>query len=351
MKREKDLLDRLEQDRVLTKTEFTELIAANCEELRDYAGHRARRIADAKYGKDIYIRGLIEFTNYCRNDCYYCGIRRSNAKADRYRLSIEEILACCREGDRLGFRTFVLQGGEDPWYTDERIVDLITQIRREYPDHAITLSIGERKKESYRRFYEAGADRYLLRHETANEEHYRKLHPEELSLACRKDCLYNLKEIGYQTGCGFMVGSPFQTAENLAEDLLFIRELQPEMVGIGPFIPHRDTPFAEKAQGSLELTLFLISLLRLMQPDLLLPATTALATIHPNGRELGIQAGANVVMPNLSPTGVRDKYSLYDGKVCTGDEAAECRNCLDRRVESIGYRIAVGRGDHITRSN
>lgn len=346
MEREKELLARLEQDRVLTKAEFTELITANCDELRDYAKNKARKIADDKYGKEVYIRGLIEFTNYCRNDCYYCGIRRSNGEADRYRLSEEEILACCREGDRLGFRTFVLQGGEDLYYTDDRIVNLITKIRKEYPNHAITLSIGERDKESYQRFYEAGADRYLLRHETANEQHYRKLHPEELSLAHRKECLYNLKEIGYQTGCGFMVGSPFQTAENLAEDLLFIHELRPEMVGIGPFIPHRDTPFAEETQGSLELTLFLLSILRIMQPDLLLPATTALATIHPIGRELGIQAGANVVMPNLSPTGVRDKYSLYDGKVCTGDEAAECRNCLDRRVEGIGYHIVVGRGDH-----
>lgn len=346
MKQKKELLDRLERDRVLTKAEFTELIAANCAELRNYAGNKARKAADSVYGKDIYIRGLIEFTNYCRNDCYYCGIRRSNTKAERYRLSMEEILACCREGDRLGFRTFVLQGGEDPWYTDERIVELLTEMRWEYPEHAITLSIGERPKESYRRFFEAGANRYLLRHETANEQHYGKLHPAELSLAHRKECLRNLKEIGYQTGCGFMVGSPFQTAENLAEDFLFIRELQPEMVGIGPFIPHQDTPFAEKAQGSLELTLFLLSLLRLMQPDLLLPATTALATIHPRGRELGIQAGANVVMPNLSPAGVRDKYSLYDGKACTGGEAAEGREDLARRMKSIGYRLVVDRGDH-----
>lgn len=230
-------------------------------------------------------------------------------------------MACCREGKKLGFRT-------------------------DYPDCAITLSIGEREWESYERFRKAGADRYLLRHETAAESHYQKLHPENLSLKHRKRCLWNLKEIGYQTGCGFMVGSPGQTAEHLAEDFTFIRELQPEMVGIGPFIPHSDTPFAEETQGSMELTLYLLSLLRIQQPDLLLPATTALATIHPRGRELGIEAGANVVMPNLSPVGVRDKYALYDGKVCTGEEAAECRNCLERRMESVGYHIAVGRGDH-----
>ena len=255
-------------------------------------------------------------------------------------------MACCREGKKLGFRTLVLQGGEDPYYTDDCIVDSIHQIRTAFPDCAITLSIGERERESYERFWEAGADRYLLRHETAAESHYQKLHPENLSLKHRKRCLWNLKEIGYQTGCGFMVGSPGQTSEHLAEDFTFIRELQPEMVGIGPFIPHSDTPFAEETQGSMELTLYLLSLLRIQQPDLLLPATTALATIHPRGRELGIEAGANVVMPNLSPVGVRDKYALYDGKVCTGEEAAECRNCLERRMESVGYHIAVGRGDH-----
>lgn len=255
-------------------------------------------------------------------------------------------MACCREGEQLGFRTFVLQGGEDPYYTDDRIADLVRRIRDAHPDCAITLSIGERDKASYERFFEAGADRYLLRHETATDTHYRQLHPHSLSLKHRKQCLRTLKEIGYQTGCGFMVGSPYQTAEHLAEDFRFVKELQPEMVGIGPFIPHQDTPFAGEAQGSLELTLYLLSLLRIMQPDLLLPATTALATIHPRGRELGIEAGANVVMPNLSPVGVRDKYSLYDGKVCTGDEAAECRYCLERRVESVGCHIVVDRGDH-----
>ena len=272
----------------------------------------------------------------------------SNKKANRYRLSEEDILACCEEGDRLGFRTFVLQGGEDPYYTDDRIASMVREIKKRYPEHAVTLSIGERERESYERFFEAGADRYLLRHETANDTHYRKLHPESMSLAHRKQCLRTLKEIGYQTGCGFMVGSPGQTAAELAEDFLFIHELHPEMIGIGPFIPHQDTPFANETQGTLEQTLYLLSLLRIMQPDVLLPATTALATIHPRGRELGILAGANVLMPNLSPVAVRAKYSLYDGKVCTGDEAAECRNCLERRVESVGYHTVVARGDNIS---
>ncbi len=342
----KNLMDRLEQEQILAADEFAALIRSNDEELRRYAGGKARAITDRQYGRNIYIRGLIEFTNYCKNDCYYCGIRRSNTHAERYRLSEEEIMACCREGEKLGFRTFVLQGGEDPYYTDDRIADLVRRIRDAHPDCAITLSIGERDKASYERFFEAGADRYLLRHETATDTHYRQLHPHSLSLKHRKQCLRTLKEIGYQTGCGFMVGSPYQTAEHLAEDFRFVKELQPEMVGIGPFIPHQDTPFAGEAQGSLELTLYLLSLLRIMQPDLLLPATTALATIHPRGRELGIEAGANVVMPNLSPVGVRDKYSLYDGKVCTGDEAAECRYCLERRVESVGCHIVVDRGDH-----
>lgn len=342
----RELIDKLEQQGILSGEEFIALIENPSETVREYAGQKARKIADRYYGHDIYIRGLIEFTNYCRNDCYYCGIRKSNGKAKRYRLTEEEILECCKEGYRLGFRTFVLQGGEDLYYTDERLEHIIRRIKEEYPDCAVTLSAGERSAESYRRLYEAGADRYLLRHETANEIHYGKLHPGELSLAHRKECLRRLKQIGYQTGCGFMVGSPGQTSAELAEDFLFIHELQPEMVGIGPFIPHQDTPFAEKPQGSFEQTLFLISLLRIMEKNILLPATTALATIHPQGRAMGILAGANVLMPNLSPVAVREKYSLYDGKVCTGDEAAECRNCLERRLETIGFQIRVGRGDY-----
>ncbi|MCH5266826.1 MAG: [FeFe] hydrogenase H-cluster radical SAM maturase HydE [Lachnospiraceae bacterium] len=343
------LIERLEQSGVLSKEEFVELISTSADEDKEYAKQRARDIGDAYFGKKIYVRGLIEFTNYCKNDCLYCGIRRSNGNAERYRLTEEEILSCCEEGEQLGFRTFVLQGGEDAYYTDERMVELIHKIKERHPDCALTLSIGERERESYEKFFRAGADRYLLRHETASDSHYRQLHPSEMSLAHRKNCLRQLKEIGFQTGCGFMVGSPGQTAETLAEDFLFIHELQPEMVGIGPFIPHQDTQFANEAQGALEQTLFLLSLLRIMQKDLLLPATTALATIHPTGREQGILAGANVLMPNLSPVNVRDKYSLYDGKVCTGDEAAECRNCLQRRVEGIGYEIVVERGDHPSR--
>lgn len=343
-----ELIDRLEQDKSLQKEEWIHVIEDDSEENRKYAAEKARALGDAYYGKEIFVRGLIEFTNYCKNDCYYCGIRCSNSNANRYRLREEDILACCAEGDRLGFRTFVLQGGEDPYYTDDKIVDIVREIKRRYPEHAVTLSIGERERESYERFFAAGADRYLLRHETANDTHYRKLHPESMSLSYRKQCLRDLKEIGYQTGCGFMVGSPGQTAADLAEDFLFIHELHPEMIGIGPFIPHQDTPFANETQGTLEQTLYLLSLLRIMQPDVLLPATTALATIHPRGRELGILAGANVLMPNLSPVAVRAKYSLYDGKVCTGDEAAECRNCLERRVESVGYHTVVARGDNIS---
>jgi len=297
------------------------------------------------YGNDVYLRGLIEFTNYCRNDCLYCGIRRSNPRAERYRLTNEEILDCCGRGHELGFRSFVLQGGEDPYYDDGRMAAIVSAIRRAHPDCAITLSLGERSRESYQRLYDAGAERYLLRHESANDRHYRSLHPPGMSLRERMDCLYTLRDIGYQVGCGFMVGSPGQDTDCLVDDLLFIRELDPQMVGIGPFIPHADTPFAGRAAGTLELTLFLLGVLRLMLPHVLLPATTALGTIHPRGRELGILAGANVVMPNLSPVGVRKKYLLYDGKICTGDEAAECRSCMERRIEAVGYRIAVSRGD------
>jgi biotin synthase len=297
------------------------------------------------YGTAVYLRGLIEFTNYCKNNCLYCGIRCGNTKLERYRLTEEQIYSCCETGYELGYRTFVLQGGEDPHYDDEKFCRIISTIRKQYPDCAITLSLGEKSAESYRRFFDAGANRYLLRHETANEEHYGKLHPPQMSLRNRKECLWTLKKIGYQTGSGFMVGSPFQTTECLIEDLRFLQELQPDMIGIGPFIAHRDTPFKDFPNGTLRLTLRLISVLRLMFPNVLLPATTALGTIDPQGREWGLRCGANVVMPNLSPVDVRKKYELYDNKICTGEEAAECRSCLARRVAHAGYEIVTDIGN------
>lgn len=341
------LLDKLEREGILTGAEFAALIRGRDEALARELFRRADARRREYYGADVYIRGLIEFTNYCKNDCLYCGIRRSNRNARRYRLSREEILACCREGYALGYRTFVLQGGEDPWYTPERVEELVRAVKAAHPDCALTLSVGEQPREVYQAWFDAGADRYLLRHETANDDHYRSLHPAEMSPENRKRCLWDLKDIGYQVGCGFMVGSPGQTPEHLAEDLLFLRALEPDMVGIGPFIPQHDTPLRYQPAGTLELTLFLLGLIRLMLPDVLLPATTALGTIHPRGRELGIQAGANVCMPNLSPAEVREKYALYDNKICTGDEAAQCRRCLEARMASIGYRVVVHRGDHI----
>ncbi len=332
-------------DKDLSDTEFKALLETNeyDSELREAADKIRRKW----YGADVYIRGLIEFTNYCKNDCFYCGIRRSNKNAERYRLSPGEILSRCAEGYGLGFRTFVLQGGEDPYYTDERVCRIVSEIRQKYPDCAITLSIGEKPRESYKAYFDAGADRYLLRHETADGAHYSRLHPSEMSLKNRKRCLFDLKDIGYQVGSGFMVGSPYQTTDNLISDLRFLKELGPHMIGIGPYITHKDTPFKDKKSGSLELTLRLISILRLMFPTALIPATTALGTIHPLGREMGLKAGANVVMPNLSPVSVRKKYELYENKICTGEEAAECRGCLEQRVMSAGYRIVVDRGDNV----
>lgn len=338
-------IEELEKNGRLKKADWIGLIAEPEEEVRAYAAKKARKISARYFGNRVYIRGLIEFTNYCKKDCYYCGLRKSNEKAKRYRLSEEEIMECCAAGHRLGFRTFVLQGGEDGYYTDEKMVSLIRSIKTAYPDCALTLSVGEKSREALEAFFAAGADRYLLRHETAEEIHYQKLHPPGYSLAGRIQCLWNLKETGFQTGCGFMVGSPGQTAETLAEDMLFIEKLHPHMAGIGPFIPHKDTPFAKEQAGTLAMTLFLISLLRIMKKNILLPATTALGTIHEDGRELGILAGANVVMPNLSPAGVRKKYSLYDNKICTGEEAAECIACLKNRMEKIGYEIVSDRGD------
>ena len=307
----KQIITEIENRQNITRDQLALLLETTDTGDIAFLHERARKTADAIYGKQVFIRGLIEFTNYCKNDCIYCGIRKSNRKAERYRLTEEEILSCCANGYELGFRTFVLQGGEDPYFTDDKICALIRQIKAQYPDCAVTLSIGEKEHDSYQAFFDAGADRYLLRHETADEAHYGKLHPAEMFWKHRMDCLWDLKEIGYQVGCGFMVGSPEQTVDTLYEDLQFIRKLQPHMVGIGPFIPQKDTPFGEKKAGTMEDTLRLLSIIRLLQPHVLLPSTTALGTIHPLGREKGIQAGANVVMPNLSPVAVREKYKLY----------------------------------------
>ena len=339
-----DLVEKLYKEQTLTKEELKELI--NCDtDTAERLRALAEKVRIENYGHDIYVRGLIEFSNYCKQDCLYCGIRKSNQNCERYRLGFDEIMECCDEGYDLGFRTFVLQSGEDPYFSDERICEIITAIKSKYPDCALTLSIGEKSFESYKRFYDCGADRYLLRHETANEAHYKKLHPSSQTFENRGRCLNDLKRIGYQTGCGFMVGSPYQTDECIADDLLFIKEFNPQMVGIGPFISHKDTQFSDYPSGTLEMTLKLLSIIRLMLPKVLLPATTALATIDPRGREKGISAGANVVMPNLSPVSVRKKYQIYDNKICTGDESAQCKNCLDLRVKSIGCRIVVDRGD------
>lgn len=337
------LIEKLSAERNLSDGELKELLdSKECDQSLFAAADRKRREI---YGDEVYLRGLIEFTNHCRNNCYYCGIRCGNKSAERYRLGKEDILACCDEGYRLGFRTFVLQGGEDPFFTDDKICDIVYAIRSRFPDCAITLSVGEKSKESYKSFFDAGANRYLLRHETASEEHYRRLHPENMSLANRKRCLFDLKEIGYQVGSGFMVGSPYQTTDNLIEDLRFLQSLKPDMIGIGPYITHEQTPFSSFTNGGVELTLRLISVLRLMFPYALIPSTTALGTLHPQGRELGLKAGANVVMPNLSPVEVRKLYSLYENKICTGEEAAQCRGCLERRISEAGYKAVTAIGN------
>lgn len=342
----KDLILKLEENQFLSDEEFSVLLKDNSAETLSFLNKRADSVRRTIYGTDVYIRGLIEFTNYCKNDCYYCGIRKSNSAAERYRLMDKQILECCKIGYGLGFRTFVLQGGEDGFFTDEKLVNIIEKIKTDYSDCAVTLSVGERPYNSYKAFFDAGADRYLLRHETANTEHYSRLHPASLTLESRKKCLYDLKEIGFQVGCGFMVGSPFQTDENRIEDLKFIKEFNPHMVGIGPFIPHKSTPFRDCRQGSLNMTLKLLSIIRLMLPGVLLPATTALGTINPNGREMGIMAGANVVMPNLSPVNVRNKYALYNNKISMGEEAAESVALLKEKINYIGYNVLVSRGDY-----
>lgn len=319
------------------------------ESMNDWLADTADRIRRDIYGDAVYVRGLIEFSNYCKNDCFYCGIRKSNKNVNRYRLTPEEIIQCADIGYELGFRTYVMQGGEDPYYTDDMIVDIVKEIKAKHPDTAITLSLGIKPYESFKRFYKAGADRYLLRQETSDNEHFKKLHPAGMTMEERHEALWQLKEIGYQVGGGFMVDSPYQTTEDLIKDLRFLQKLEPDMIGIGPFLTSHDTPFKDFPNGSYTKTLRLVSILRILFPYALIPATTALGTIHPLGREKGLKAGANVLMPNLSPTMYRKQYQLYDNKICTGDEAAECRACLSRRVDNAGYEIVTDRGDVITR--
>lgn len=327
-----------------TKADFIDLIYENSPKPSDTLLLEADRLRRETYGTDVFVRGLIEFTSYCKNNCYYCGIRSQNPNAVRYRLSEQEILACCENGYRLGFKTFVLQGGEDPYFTDDRLCALIYKIKDKFPDCALTLSVGEKSRESYSAFRRAGADRYLLRHETADKAHYSLLHPPQLSLENRKKCLYTLKELGFQTGAGFMVGSPYQKTEYLAEDLIFLRDLQPEMVGIGPFIPHKDSKFHHFPAGDVYQTITMLAIVRNLLPMVLLPATTALGTIHPRGREMGFSAGANVVMPNLSPEDNREAYCLYNNKLHTGAESAEGLNTLRRQIEACGYTMNMGIG-------
>ena len=339
------LIEKLKTQHSLTLGEYEQLLDGRNAETAAALKRNAVKIREKIYGKSVYIRGLIEISNICKNDCLYCGIRRGNQKCERYRLSPSEILACAEEGYRLGFRTFVLQGGEDAYYTDEVLCSLITQIKERFPECAVTLSLGERSRESYEKLFSAGADRYLLRHETADREHYEKLHPKEMSFENRMSCLADLKQIGYQVGCGFMVGSPYQTSKTLAKDLKFIEEFSPDMCGIGPFISHENTPFCDMPSGDAELCCNLLSIIRLIKPNILLPSTTALGTVHPRGREMGLESGANVIMPNLSPVTVRKKYELYDNKICTGEESAQCIECLKSRVNSTGYEIVTDRGD------
>lgn len=343
----KDIIEKLYKEHNADREELLFLLNNIDDENKELLIKRADETRRKYYKDSVYLRGLIEFTNICSRHCRYCGIRADNKNADRYRLTKEQILSCAHIGEKLGYKTFVLQGGEDPYFTDDIMADIISTIKEKHPDCAITISLGERSYESYEKMFKAGADRYLIRHETASRKLYEKLHP-NASFDNRRKCLYDLRKIGYQIGSGFMIGLPGQTNKDLVEDLIFVKELNPEMCGIGPFIPQKDTPLKDEKGGTLEDTITMLAILRLLLPDCLIPATTSLGTIHPLGREMGIKAGANVVMPNLSPTDVREKYALYDGKICTGDEAAECRGCIERRINNAGYKVEVSRGDNVT---
>lgn len=341
-----DGLEQLYRGKALARDEWIALFALlEKDAARERLFHHARTVRASMYGNRVFMRGLIEFSNYCRQDCLYCGLRASNRDARRYRMTAEEIVACCEAGYRLGYRTFVLQSGEDPWYTADRMERLVADIKNRFPDAALTLSLGERPRAELVRFFRAGADRYLLRHETASPRLYAQLHPTG-TLAARIRCLENLKEIGYQVGAGFMVGLPGQTRADLADDMLFLQQLAPEMIGIGPFIPNSRTPLAGSAGGTVAQTLIMVALTRLLLPEANIPATTALGTLAPDGREQALKAGANVVMPNLTPTTLRPKYALYENKICRDDDAALCRGCVEMRIQSAGFAVDMGRGDH-----
>lgn len=342
----KSLIDKLEKDKTLSPFEFAQLLEEHDATLREYAYARARKVAKQHFNNKIFIRGLIEFSNVCHRNCLYCGIRKDNANVKRYFLDTQTILACCEEAYALGFRTFVLQSGELDNTCEDTMVECIGLIKAHYPDCAITLSMGEKPKEVYEAYYKAGADRYLLRHETSNPIHYEKLHPKGMQVETRKKCLQNLKEIGFQVGSGMMIGSPYQRIDNIIEDFYYLQELQPAMIGMGPYLPHEDTPFYEQPAGDLDLTLFVLALLRLQFPTVLLPSTTALASLVENGRELGILAGANVVMPNISPQAMREHYSLYDHKASSGAEAKEGLEDMKKRMQAIGYEVVIDRGDY-----
>jgi biotin synthase len=341
-----NLLERVTSGASVSAAMWRTLLVELDEEERRRLALMARQTAQSRFGKGVYVRALIEISSYCRNNCYYCGLRCSNSMAQRYRLSKEEILDCCRQAAGLGFNTFVLQGGEDPLQSDEWLADVVAAIRAEFPKKAITLSVGERSMEGYSLLRSVGTDRYLLRHETADAGHYSHLHPANMSLENRLQCLANLKALGYQVGSGMMVGSPGQTVEHLVEDLMLLDELQPQMIGIGPFIPATGTPFEGERPGSVDDTLLLVSLLRLRFPRALIPATTALATLCNDGTQRAVLAGANVVMPNFTPLHCRTKYSIYDNKKSSGSESAQQLDLLAVKLDEIGYHIDFSRGDY-----
>jgi len=345
----KDLVDKLREEHSLTKDEYRCLLTCDDRRQTEYLHETARAVACKRFGNKVFVRGLVEFSNVCKNNCLYCGIRQANKDVRRYAMSSEEVIATCRSGYEQGFRTFVLQSGDAGDGRDEWLAALVAELHRLFPDCAITLSVGEKRRETYEKFFANGATRYLLRHETYDEEHYSRLHPDGMTIGSRLECLHWLKEIGFQTGTGIMVGSPFQTVENIIDDIVFIHDFHPEMIGLGPFVPHHATPFAQCEAGSADLTLRLYSVFRLMFPDALIPATTALQTLSADGHQKGILAGANVIMPNLTPRRYRADYSLYDDKASYGSEAAEGIERLKSELSAIGYEIDFAKGDYETK--
>ncbi len=339
------LIEQAERGHRLTEPELASLLAA--EEATEAMAEAADRVRRDFVGDEVHLRGLIEFSSYCRQNCMYCGLRRDNERARRYRLSPEEIVALAEKARGAGYPTVVMQSGEDAWFTAERLAEIVARVKA--LGLTVTLSVGERSREEYRLLREAGADRFLLRIETTDRELYERLDP-GMSYENRLRCLSDLRELGYEVGTGCLVGLPGQTVASLARDVLFFRSIDADMVGIGPLVPNGDTPLGDAAPGDMGMVRRMVAAIRLLLPEANIPATTAMETLQPGAREIMLRSGANVMMPNVTEGEARQSYALYPGKACVADTPEQCRACMEGRIRAMGRTVGRGAGGRRRRS-